>query len=74
MLHVHIFSGPEDERWTKIKEERKPEKPDPNTPGGGIVDIVSTFEAPSLQLFTHPNQDCVPILSVSQDEVWDAYG
>ena len=62
-------TGPEEGRWSKIKEERRPEQPDPNTPGGKIIEIVSTLEAPSLQLFTHPGQDCVPILNVSQDEV-----
>ena len=62
-------SGPEDARWYEVKEERGQEQPDPDTPGGGIVDVTSTYEAPRLQLYTHPGQDCVPILNISQDEV-----
>lgn len=62
-------SGPEADRWVKIKEQRGSVKPNTDIPSGSLVDITTTYEAPRLQLFTHPGQDCAPVLNISQDEV-----
>lgn len=41
---------------------------DPVT-GGGTIDTVSTFEAPSLQLLSHPGEECCPVVSIQPQEV-----
>jgi len=66
-VNGETFSGPD--RWVKVKEERGEERPNPEVPGTGVVDITTTYEAPRLQLFTHPGQDCAPVLNISPDEV-----
>ena len=67
-IRPSCHAGPEEVRWTKVKEERGKPQLDPET-GGGTVDVTSTFRAPHLRLYTHPGQDCVPILNVAPDEV-----
>lgn len=61
----HHHAGPEEQRWTRIREQRTENL---GADGGGTIETNIDWTGRAVQLNTHPGDDCCPIRTLTGDD------